>query len=78
MEPVQTTTSGICPPHHWVIGNEATEQGTVERWSCQRCSAVRERALARRRPLLDGSRRYIGGDGDPFGAAFGQSGERVA
>ena len=78
MELAPVTTSGICPPHHWLIGNEATEQGTVERWSCHRCGAVRERPVARRRHLLDGSRRYIGGDGDAIGAVLGSMGERVA
>jgi hypothetical protein len=78
MEPVQTTAAGACPPHHWLIGNEMTDQGTVERWSCHRCGAVRERSLSRRRPLLEADKRYVAAEGDSIATFLGQSGERVA
>jgi hypothetical protein len=77
VEPVQTEAAGGCPPHHWLISNETTDQGTVERWSCQRCEAVRERALGRRR-TFESSKRYIGGEVGDLAAYLGPSGERVA
>ncbi|MBX5490913.1 MAG: hypothetical protein IRZ14_07120 [Chloroflexi bacterium] len=70
--------TAACPPHHWVIANEATSEGTVERWRCQRCAATRERLLRRRRGPLS-SKRYIG-DADESLALhrLGYGGERVA
>ncbi|HLI28863.1 MAG TPA: hypothetical protein VKZ60_17495 [Chloroflexota bacterium] len=76
-----TTTEEVlaaCPPHYWLITNEMTAEGTVERWRCQRCPASRERLLRRRRaPLV--SKRYIGDadEGLPL-PQLGYGGERVA
>ncbi len=67
-----------CPPHHWLIGNELTSEGTIERWSCQRCGTIRERLIARRRATLSSERRYVGEDGDVVGVYLGYGGERVA
>ena len=63
-----------CPPHHWVIQNELTDQQSIERWSCQRCGATRERTTARRRALLAQPKRYVG----EAAGGLGRSGERVA
>ena len=76
MELVHETAA--CPPHHWLIGNELTSEGTVERWSCQRCDATRERLISRRRPSSAPERRYVGEEDDALAAFFGRSGERVA
>ncbi len=77
MELVHATTT-VCPPHHWLIGNELTAEGTFERWACQRCGATRERLLSRRRATPSLERRYVGEDEASFGALFGYGGERVA
>jgi hypothetical protein len=76
-----TTTEEVtaaCPPHYWLIANEATSEGLMERWRCQRCPATRERLLRRRRAPL-ASKRYIGevDDGLPL-PQLGYGGERVA
>ena len=76
IEPTQGAT--ICPPHHWLIGNEITPEGTVERWSCQRCHNSQERLVSRRRVVSEGNRRYVGEEDGPITAFFGRSGERVA
>ena len=69
--------AGGCPPHHWLIGKEHTEQGIVERWSCQRCDAVREQIVSKRRPLATSTKRYVGAENDLTASLFG-GGERVA
>jgi hypothetical protein len=77
---VQTTKlpeSG-CPPHHWHIRNVSTDQGIMERWACQRCSATRERLVSRRRVQSETPKRYVGGSDDGLLAFVGGSGERVA
>jgi hypothetical protein len=71
-------TAAACPPHHWLIGNELTSEGTVERWSCQRCGTIRERLISRRRPAPISERRYVGDDDDVLGVYLGHGGERVA
>ena len=78
MEIEPTHSAAICPPHHWLIGNEITPEGTVERWSCQRCSTSRERLVSRRRSVSEGDRRYVGEDDSPITRLLGGSGERVA
>ena len=78
METEQLTAPGGCPPHHWLIANSATEQGMVERWSCQRCDATRERLLSRRRPLFQAPKRYVGNGEHAANDLFAPSGERVA
>ena len=70
--------ASICPPHHWLISNELTEQGSLELWTCQRCGSTRERVVARRRALRDSTRRFIGGESSDLGSLLGPSGERVA
>ena len=77
MDEVTSTQPSICPPHHWLIAKQATEQGTIERWSCQRCNATREQVVSRRRPLAAASKRYVTVESDLAGALFGD-GERVA
>jgi hypothetical protein len=78
MEPVSVTTTAACPPHHWLIGNEISAEGTVERWTCQRCDATRERVISRRRLQPDARRQYVGEADDAISAFLGRSGERVA
>jgi hypothetical protein len=70
--------ASVCPPHHWLITNELTEQGSLELWICQRCGGTRERAIARRRGLGDSTRRFIGSESSDIGSLLGPSGERVA
>jgi hypothetical protein len=50
----------------------------VERWSCQRCDATRERLLSRRRPLFQAPKRYVGNGDHTANDLFAPSGERVA
>lgn len=79
MEATTAAVRAFCPPHHWVIGNETTDEGTLERWRCQRCGAVRERAPQRRRPLADAAKRYVGEGETAFPLhRLGFGGERVA
>jgi hypothetical protein len=75
-EPIQAQ-SGACPPHHWLIAKEATEQGMVERWSCQRCDSVRERLVSKRRLPAESTKRYVASEGDLTASLF-DAGERVA
>jgi hypothetical protein len=78
MDVLESTHGVTCPPHHWLIGNLSTEHGTVERWSCQRCDAVRDRLLSRRRFLSDSDKRVIGAETSPLEGLLGYGGERVA
>jgi hypothetical protein len=78
MEDVMTDQPRACPPHHWLIAKEPTDQGIVERWSCQRCGSVREQILSKRRPLATSTKRYVGSDSDLTGALQSGGGERVA
>jgi hypothetical protein len=78
MEQMPTHDAAACPPHHWMIGNEITPEGTFERWSCQRCSESRERLVSRRRLIAEGDRRYVGEEDGPITTFLGRSGERVA
>ena len=77
MDTIAGQVHTTCPPHHWVIGNEVSETGTVEHWRCQRCGLARERQLSRRRPLAV-SKRYIGEESSPALHRLGYGGERVA
>ena len=78
METIATTASPVCPPHHWLIGVEPSEDRSVERWSCQRCGAVRERDLGRKGPRVETNKRYVGGSAGDVRMLFGDGGERVA
>ncbi|HEY7066950.1 MAG TPA: hypothetical protein VII06_36130 [Chloroflexota bacterium] len=77
MEDLTQTQAGGCPPHHWLIAKEPTDQGIVERWSCQRCGSVREQLVSKRRPLPTSTKRYVGSESDLTASLFG-GGERVA
>ncbi len=77
MEEEHTNPAGGCPPHHWVIANTTSDQGLIERWSCRRCEANRERLIARRRLLPQAPKRYVGGAGEGPIEHITQSGERV-
>jgi hypothetical protein len=77
MEDVTQAPAGVCPPHHWLIAKEATDQGIVERWSCQRCDSVRERLVSKRRPLAESTKRYVASESDLTASLMG-GGERVA
>ena len=78
MEPVPANDAAACPPHHWLIRNEITPEGTVERWTCQRCDASRDRLVSRRRLVSESDRRYVGEEDGPITTFLGRSGERVA
>lgn len=75
LDPMQPTEG--CPPHHWLIANQHTDEGLVERWSCQRCDATRERTVSRRRPLA-ARKRYVRGEGEMDSLLGPPDGERVA
>jgi hypothetical protein len=77
MEDVIQPRPGACPPHHWLIAKEATEQGIVERWSCQRCESVRERLVSKRRLPAESTKRYVASETDVTASLFG-AGDRVA
>ena len=36
-----------CPPHRWQIARVEADAAPVERWTCDGCGEVRERALRR-------------------------------
>lgn len=78
MEEVMIDQPRACPPHHWLIARQSTEQGIVERWSCQRCDADREQVVSRRRPLAASTKRYVSAEDDLSSALQGAGGERVA
>lgn len=53
-QPLVTVTTGrgeTCPPHRWLIARVEELAAPVERWSCQACGEVRERALRRFRAV---------------------------
>ena len=77
MDDVIQTPTGACPPHHWLIAKETTEQGIVERWSCQRCDSVRERVVSKRRLPAESTKRYVASETDLTASLLG-GGERVA
>jgi hypothetical protein len=77
MEDVIRDQPGACPPHHWLIAKETTDEGVVERWSCQRCVSVRERVVSKRRLPAESTKRYVAPEGDLTASLFG-GGERVA
>ena len=77
MEDVIQAQPEACPPHHWLIAKETTEQGVVERWSCQRCDSVRERLVSKRRLPAESTKRYVASETDLTASLFG-GGERVA
>ena len=77
MEDVIQAHPEACPPHHWLIAKETTEQGVVERWSCQRCDSVRERLVSKRRLPAESTKRYVTSETDLTASLLG-GGERVA
>ena len=53
-QPLITVTLGqgeCCPPHRWLIARVEESTSLVERWNCQTCGEVRERALRRFQPI---------------------------
>jgi hypothetical protein len=79
MENVIQAQAGTCPPHHWLIAKATTDQGVVERWSCQRCDSVRERLVSKRRLPAESTKRYVTSETDLTASLFGSGGgERVA
>ena len=78
MEDVMTDQPRACPPHHWLIARQSTEEGVVEHWSCQRCGADREQVVSRRRPLAAPTKRYVSPENDLTSALQSGGGERVA
>jgi len=53
-QPLITVIAGqgeTCPPHRWLIARDEESATPVERWSCQACGEVRERALRRFRAV---------------------------
>ena len=69
-QPLVTVSVGqgeTCPPHRWLIARIEESAAPVERWSCQACGEVRERALRRFRAV---QKRVLAADEDSLARIY--------